>query len=136
MREFHECDCDSCAVNEEHVKQAKELDRLRAEVEELRESERGLRVMNDGLAKWKDELQAKVDDLSKIHIQYRDNECSLLLRIAELEARQLKPGEFVARWEECPRCKGNPERRELIGMDYCTKCEGNGRVAVPVEVEK
>jgi mRNA-degrading endonuclease RelE of RelBE toxin-antitoxin system len=55
---------------------------------------------------------------------------------AEVDRLTLKDGQFVARWEECPRCKGNPERRELIGMDYCTKCEGNGCVAVPVEETK
>jgi FtsZ-binding cell division protein ZapB len=52
-----------CAMCEQE--KSAEISRLRAEVEELKESERGLQSMNDGLADWNSELRKQVETLKR-----------------------------------------------------------------------
>lgn len=98
-----------------------ELDRLRAEVEELKESERGLLVMNEGLAKWKDELKFEVEELKKFRDEFSyDRE-----RLDELKANQLKPGEVRAKEIECLEDHGL--------YSCCPACGNTGKILVEVK---
>lgn len=54
------------------------------------------------------------------------------LHIDRINPVLLDPGEFVARWDDCPSC-GNYNDADRFG---CETCAGKGRVAVPVEEKK
>jgi DNA repair exonuclease SbcCD ATPase subunit len=77
-----------------------EIARLRAEVEELKESERGLKSMNDGLADWNLELRKQVEILKRpcsclthfmMNRKLEEKNRELRHEVEELKRNQLKP---------------------------------------------
>lgn len=68
--------------------------------------------------------------------------------IPDTDAVLLDEGEFVARWETCPKCQDGiiclsyggcdleGEQVEPPVYEQCEFCNGTGRVAVPVEAGK
>lgn len=73
------------------------------------------------------------------------SECGKPTASKHVESIILNDGEFVARWDECPSCKGKGNREiELtvtprfkeVHVKKCWKCNGTGRIAVPVEEGK
>lgn len=54
----------------------------------------------------------------------------LRARVAELEAKQLKPGEYVCRDVRCERCEDDPGYAECDNgiIKICPRCKGTGLV--------
>lgn len=96
----------------------------------------------------KSDLTKEIDRIINSDINNRLEIARLRAEIARLEANQLKPGEFVARWAECPRCVDgvicvSPGGCDMDGecieapvYEQCEFCNGTGHVAEPVEERK